>query len=145
MIKIEKMNIDHVDKVLDIEKASFLHSVWKKLDFIKAVKSKQTLCDVIINDSEVTGYIIVQTVKPKASILNLAVDEKFRGEGFGSKLLDHTLDKLKAESFIKVFLEVRISNQKARKLYKTSGFDLIYIKKKYYQNNEDALVLECNL
>ena len=41
----------------------------------------------------------------------------------------------------KIFLEVRASNTPARNLYIQNGYNEISIRKKYYSDNEDAIVM----
>jgi ribosomal-protein-alanine N-acetyltransferase len=38
-------------------------------------------------------------------------------------------------------LEVRVSNKAALKLYRSCGFKIQGLRKKYYQNNEDAYIM----
>lgn len=64
-----------------------------------------------------------------------------RGRGLGELLLRATLDKLKQRGGREIFLEVRESNQVARRLYARCGFEKIARRKEYYDDSESAVVM----
>jgi [ribosomal protein S18]-alanine N-acetyltransferase len=90
----------------------------------------------------VVGYAVSWWVLDEAELANLAVREDHRGCGVGSALLDRLLDEIRALEVDRVFLEVRISNERAHGLYLKRGFTQIGVRKGYYQNpREDARIL----
>jgi ribosomal-protein-alanine N-acetyltransferase len=73
--------------------------------------------------------------------MNIGVSKKYQKLGLGSFLLDKLIGKaLELECFT-IYLEVRISNLPAIKLYEKFKFEKIGIRKKYYQNPEEDGVL----
>jgi len=91
---------------------------------------------------EVSGYSIALSVLDESEILNIAVDPTRRGLGLGGLLLDSAMGQARSRGAAAVFLEVRESNESARRLYASRGFNEISRRKKYYRNPaEDALVL----
>lgn len=61
--------------------------------------------------------------KDKQLVLDgIVVDEKYRGCGFGSKLLDAVINHAKKNNYNSVRLDVIDSNPRAKKLYLTKGF-----------------------
>jgi len=75
-------------------------------------------------------------------ILNVAVDPEVRGTGVGRMLVQKVLDEccLAGASFVS--LEVRESNFSAIALYLKMGFSVVGKRKRYYENSEDALMME---
>lgn len=116
---------------------------WGPREFESALHAPQTIFLVAEDiDGVVAGYAIALAVADEAEILNLAVHPKFRGKGTGGSLLDSAVAAAKLRGAEQIYLEVRESNDSARKLYAARGFDLITRRPKYYRHPvEDALVL----
>lgn len=73
--------------------------------------------------------------------MNIVVKKNKRNEGIGSALLKETIHistKLKAKT---ITLEVNKNNEPAIKLYKKYGFEQVGLRKKYYNNKEDAILM----
>jgi ribosomal-protein-alanine N-acetyltransferase len=77
----------------------------------------------------------------KAEIVDIAVKEDFLRHGIGTKLLTAVFNECQANKCESVTLEVRVSNYKAVSFYKKHGFREISVRKSYYQDGEDALVM----
>ena len=61
-------------------------------------------------------------------------------------MLSDILDKIIKEGAEEIFLEVRPSNHGARSLYEKLGFQILGVRKNYYQSPvEDALIMGKNL
>jgi ribosomal protein S18 acetylase RimI-like enzyme len=55
-------------------------------------------------------------------IYSLAVAPDRRGQGLGTRLLDHALAALKARGCVKVNLQILESNEAVRRFYEANGF-----------------------
>ena len=84
------------------------------------------------------GFIGAWLVFDEVQITNIAVVPAYRGQGVAKLLLDRLIRDMKARGMSVAFLEVRVSNVAALKLYES--FDFIYVgyRKQFYENNEDA-------
>ncbi len=90
----------------------------------------------------VVGFAVFWWVMDQAELANLAVENGYRGRGIGGALLDRVLAEAAAVGAGTIFLEVRVSNDDARRLYTGRGFTRISIRRGYYQNpKEDAWIL----
>lgn len=98
---------------------------------------------VAVNEAtdKVIGYIGVIFSQEDADIALVAVHPDFRRQHIGLKLIDETIAELKKIGVANLFLEVRVSNLGARALYEKTGFKAVGIRKKYYENTEDAIVM----
>lgn len=95
---------------------------------------------------EIVGYIGVHLVQDEAEVMNLAVLPAFRRRGFGRRLLQTALAFCRENGCVRLFLEVRESNEAALALYRSLGFTVCGRRKHYYQQPpEDALLLQCAL
>jgi ribosomal-protein-alanine N-acetyltransferase len=132
-----------VETVALIERASF-NDPWGLGEFRTALASPRTIFLIAesVGAQTVNGYSIALTVLDESEILNIAVDSQYRGQGLGGRLLDAALAEVRSRGANAVFLEVRESNEPARRLYSSRGFSEISRRRMYYRNPaEDALVL----
>lgn len=93
----------------------------------------------VIND-KIVGYILITIIDDLVEIHLLYVDNLFRNQKIGTKLIDYIINKYSNYRFL---LEVSINNYIAIKLYENMNFKIINIRKKYY-NDIDAYVMERN-
>ncbi len=130
-------------QVGSIERASF-SDPWGNGEFKSALESSATIF-LVAEDSKtaaVFGYAIAIIVLDESEILNIAVAPAVRGSGIGGVLLDSALQQVRARGANAVYLEVRESNESARRLYLSRGFGELSRRKNYYKKPvEDALVL----
>ncbi len=76
-----------------------------------------------------------------ANILNICVKEEYRGNYIGDALLKECINIVSDNNIKEISLDVRVSNNKAISLYKKYGFKEALVRKKYYENQEDAIVM----
>jgi ribosomal-protein-alanine N-acetyltransferase len=90
----------------------------------------------------VVAYCAGWVIFDELHINNLAVDPAWRRRGVASALLSFVLQSAAAEGASRSTLEVRQSNEAARRLYERFGFAFAGVRTAYYrQPVEDALVL----
>ena len=94
------------------------------------------------SEGEVAGYVVAWFVADEGEIANLAVDPSGWGTGIGQALLDAALEEGMRRETAAVYLEVRDSNERARRLYHSREFEQVGRRREYYQRPvEDAIVL----
>ena len=95
---------------------------------------------------EVVGYVVAWFVADEGQIANLAVAPSAWGQGIGRSLLDAALREATLRAASEVFLEVRESNERARRLYASRLFEEVGRRRQYYRRPvEDAIVLRRTL
>ena len=73
------------------------------------------------------GFVAYYTKELKiGQLLFLAVDEQYRAKGIGRKLMMYALSELKKLGMLAVRMNTRTDNTRARKLYESIGFKLIW-------------------
>lgn len=141
-IIIEEMRADDLKEVVRIEEVSFSDS-WS-CNMFKAELSNPVSHPWVARSisGELVGYICFWVLEGEAHVLNLAVHPSYRQKGIGSRLITTSLDYWKRAGVENAYLEVRESNEVARRLYERFGFRLITRRSKYYRNpKEDAWVM----
>lgn len=92
---------------------------------------------------EVVGFAIAYLIPPEGEIADICVSPAVRGQGIGKALMDALIADSHCNQF---WLEVRISNHAARRLYEKLGFELLGVRRNYYDHpKEDALVMGLTL
>lgn len=92
-------------------------------------------------ESEVVGFISYWNVLGEGEIHDVVVTEELRRRGLGRKLVNHTLRTGRHEGICDFTLEVRRRNEAAIKLYEEFGFRSEGIRKGYYDNEDDAVIM----
>ncbi|MEA3396242.1 MAG: ribosomal protein S18-alanine N-acetyltransferase [Chloroflexota bacterium] len=90
----------------------------------------------------ICGFMGVRVKRGKGHISTLAVHPEWQGQGWGEILLIVALEQVVLLKANGVRLEVRVSNEAARRLYAKYGFTIRRRLYRYYRDGEDALLLE---
>lgn len=141
---IRSMTIDDLPAVMEIERACFT-SPWSEDGFLGELEGYFSHCVVLINDDAILGFALWRVVFEQAHLFNIAVMPEHRNEGLGTALLEHVLHHSKESGATTIFLEVRITNTTAKSLYMKYGFLPMGLRPRYYEDGEDALVMEKDL
>ncbi|WP_320033325.1 N-acetyltransferase [Halarcobacter sp.] len=136
-MKISKASKKDIKKLFELENKVFKGDIMMmKLSSFYYHVEKNFLYKVEV-DKQIVGYILWLKRKRFFRLYSLAVLEEFRKLGLATKLLDFSLEKLKKKD---LQLEVRVSNEKAIKLYEKYGFKKVKILEKYYENEDGVLM-----
>lgn len=140
MVNVRKMEFRDIKKVVELEEKYLLESLGEKLLASELSEKNNGLSFYVIeNDDVVIGYIGRYYFFQEAEVLNFVVDESYQRQGYGQKLFDKMVEDMKDVK--KITLEVRASNIKGINFYTKNGFKQVGVRKKYYKNGEDALLL----
>lgn len=132
------------DKVFLIEVESF-KDPWSKSMFDDLFKNPLIRNYLIEEDNEILGYMSVIATKFVFEVINIAVKKDKRNCGLGSMLLKKAISVAKEVSAEEVLLEVRASNVSALNLYTKFGFLKDGVRKGYYPDGEDAILMSLKL
>lgn len=92
-------------------------------------------------NNRVLGYAEYSLIYNRIELDNIYVDDSRRREGIGKKLMSYLVMVAIDNHVINITLEVRVSNDIARNLYKKFGFHEVAIRKFYY-GDEDGILME---
>lgn len=114
---------------------------WSQADFGECVTSGVAFL-VAEAHGTVAGYVVAHAAADEGEILNLGVAAAHRRHGVGGALVAAVLALLGSQGVRVVYLEVRDSNNGARRLYESLGFSEVARRARYYRRPvEDAVVL----
>lgn len=92
---------------------------------------------------KVVGYAGVWLVAGEAEIHRVAVTKEFRGCGYGKLLTDTLVKQCFTKGATQVSLEVWDDNVAAFATYLSAGFKKISVRKNYYGQGKDAIIMAC--
>jgi len=146
IVSIDTAQKDDVAAISEIERAAF-SDPWSARSFRDALEHPSVYFGCARSDAgEVLGYVVAWFVADEGEIANLAVAPEGWGRGIGRALLDAALAEATQRGIESVYLEVRDSNARARRLYQSRGFEEVGRRSKYYRRPvEDAIVLRRTL
>ncbi len=92
---------------------------------------------------EIVGYLCLWIVFEELRLMNLAVEAGSRRRGIAKALVLHALSLARDRGAERAVLEVRASNDAARRLYEGLGFRQVAVRARYYTDPiEDAVLMQ---
>lgn len=91
-------------------------------------------------NNNILGFIHISINYEVVDLLNIIVNEEFTSHNIGSILMDYMISSLPSEAE-RIMLEVRQDNVRAIKFYYKFNFEVINIRKSYY-DGVDAIIME---
>jgi ribosomal-protein-alanine N-acetyltransferase len=138
---IRQADLQDVDWMYRLDKMCFADDFWPSSAFQSEFRSDLPPL-VAVAGGKGVGYICLLSGPEELHITNLAVDPSHRRLGIGIQLVRTALAEAARRRATQIFLDVRPSNQAARKLYGSLGFVELYRRRGYYiRPVEDGLVL----
>lgn len=145
-LMIRWMHYNDVPKVCQLEGELF-PSPWPLESFLYKLENRNYNVSLVgIIENNVVSYAVSYLVSDEIHISNLAVDQNFRRLKIGETMMKLLLQIAIAMDCRFAYLEVRESNFAAISLYKKFGFEIVGVRKNYYQSEkEDALIMSRKL
>ncbi|ARN72804.1 ribosomal protein S18-alanine N-acetyltransferase [Oceanicoccus sagamiensis] len=145
-MQLRPMQAGDIEAVTAVEKAA-AEFPWPQSQFKNSLGSDHE-CTVLEVEGVVLGFSIFSKVVDEATLLNIAVYPDIQGKGYGRLLLSSGLQAQQGQGAKQCFLEVRVSNTSAKKLYSSLRFTIVGERKNYYPakvGREHAYVMCCDL
>ena len=130
-----------LQQIESIEKRFFSEDPWTTGMLAEELKLRSNRKTWVKVDENLTmWYVMARYNGWEVHLLNLVVDTPFRSKGCGWKLLKHFLKNSPPKT--SVFLEVKEGNFPAINLYRKAGFQQITIRKNYYGDGKNAVIMK---
>ena len=138
-MQFRKAVMQDVDAIWEIEQSVF-SSPWSRDQLAHKLVANPNAGHWVLDDGgSIIGFIMSYIVQYEVQIINIAVRLSHQYRGYGKRILSDFLSQFNEKTYL--FLEVRESNLPAYQLYSHFGFDQIDIRRKYYHDGEDAIVM----
>lgn len=140
IMDIEIFQSEHINQVYEISCEAF-PVAWSKEDLLRETSNETAVNLVALVGNEVVGYLQCWYTLEEADLINIAVKNSYRRQGIAHAMLVYLLETLRQKGVSDLFLEVRVSNLPAQKLYESFHFEIVNRRKRYYINGEDAFIM----
>ncbi len=91
-------------------------------------------------ENKLVGFLHIEKSYDEIDIINIVVQEEFQCKKIGTKLLEELFKNY--DDVIKYSLEVKVSNTRAINLYKKFKFNIVNIRKNYYEGIDGYLMIK---
>lgn len=127
-----------------LEQRLFPDDAWSQATWWSELAGRPRRSYVVEEDSSgaVVAYGGVDLGGEVADVMTMAVAPEAQGRGLGRAVLEELVARARADSAEHLMLEVRADNEPARKLYDSNGFEVLTVRRRYYQPGDvDAIVM----
>jgi len=128
----------------ELEQQLFADDAWSEATWWTELAGRPRRDYVVATtpDGTIAGYAGLDVAGDVADVMTIATAPGHQGRGTGRVLLTELVRRAAARGVEAVLLEVRADNDAARRLYDRAGFEVISVRRRYYQPGDvDALVM----
>ena len=135
-----KIREEEIADVAILEKNIF-PDAWSQSNILETYKQSQAIILGAEEDEKIVGYCIFYYVMDEGEIARIGVKEELRGRGIGRGILNAICEFCKAHGVERLLLDVRESNETARRFYEQYGFTVDGMRKDFYEQPKEHAVL----
>lgn len=139
-VEITTMTIEDFEAISPILVSEF-DDFWTPNTLKKELENGDSEYIVIKLNHEIVGFAGIWKSVDDVHITDIVVKKSHRQKNFGSLLLQELIYMTQELNYKELTLEVNSKNEIAKKLYLKYGFKELGIRKKYYNNTDDAIIM----
>ena len=144
-ITIEKMTLEHLKQIEENIEEEF-DKFWNKEVLKSELDNPASSYIVALDENKnVVGYAGIWQPLEEAQITKIVTKKDKRQNKIGTKMIEKLIDMAKERKLSDITLEVNINNLPAINLYKKYQFKEVGLRKKYYNNIDDAIIMTLEL
>lgn len=134
--------------IANAEAASTTHP-WSAAMYAESIESQDQVLAYHTEEQQPIGFAVLLQVLDEAHLQNIFICRPWQRLGYGHQLLQQLMQYAAEQGASRMLLEVRESNQAARRLYQNCGFCETGLRKHYYRTDnglrEHAILMEAEL
>ena len=135
LVHFEPLSPLWLDTLLPIEQQAYSHP-WTRGNFQDAMQAGYEAQLLVSDTHELLGYFVAMIVLDEVHLLNITVNPAHQRQGWARVMLDALALWARGRSAQWIWLEVRLSNARARAIYARHGFQEVGQRKNYYPSAE---------
>ena len=142
--KIELMSNNDLESIKEILQTEF-DEFWN-YEVLKQELSSNNSKYIVAKtlDNIIVGFSGVKIILDTAELMNIVTKKLYRKNGIGKLMLEYLINYCKKIGIKTLNLEVNAQNTIAINLYKKYNFKEVGLRKKYYNNTYDAILMSLN-
>ncbi len=148
-MRINAVSIKDLDEIFRLESNTFKKDSFSKTSILSLMLKNIFFLKLIDDDisNKIVGFIIViQDRENRVNLINLLIRKQYQNKGYGSHLLNYTLNKIKEMNNIKaIVLNVNSKNKIAIWMYQKFGFRIVQKIENYYRQKKSAYLMILNI
>lgn len=138
-VLVRPMTSEDLNVVMAIERRVY-HTPWQRVNFEFEIHQNQFAITVVLEyERQIVGHCVAWKLFEEFHIATIAISPDWQGKGWGKYLMQYMMDKAEGSHF--AMLEVRETNRRAIAMYEQFGFKAIGMRKRYYKDGENALIM----
>lgn len=139
---IREMMEKDLSEVFALEQRIF-SKPWSMDSFRSAYDREDTIYLIAEQEGRVCAYLGIWLGPEEGDLCNIAVAPECRRQGIAHQLMEAAFELCHQKKINRILLEVRLSNEAARQLYRKFSFTELGIRRGYYSEpTEDAVIME---
>ena len=141
------MTLADLDAVVALEQVVYPFP-WTRGNFVDSLAAGHVAWLLRARSGALLAYCVAMPGVEEMHLLNLTVTPAGQGRGLARGLLDTLVAQCRREQRNALWLEVRESNQRARRIYQDYGFEAVGLRRGYYpasDRREDAVVMRLRI
>ena len=144
---LREMTWGDIPALAALEPALFTDDAWSEQTWWAELAARPRRRYVVAEQGgDVVGYAGVDRRGEVADVMTIAVAPDAQGQGLGSLLMNWLIDAARGGGAEHLMLEVRADNTAAQRLYSKMGFEMLTVRRRYYQPGDvDANIMRLHL
>ena len=144
MVSISKMTTNDLNEIASILSTEF-DDFWNENIFRQELQNEKSEYIVARLNNEIVGFAGIWISPVDIHITDIVVKKDKRNMKIGSNILEELIKLAETKERETLTLEVNEKNEIAQKLYLNYGFEKLGKRKKYYNNEDDAIIMTLKL
>ena len=146
-VHFEPMLAERLEAVVAVEQRAYAHP-WNHTNFLDALQSGNQ-AQMLMAGDVLLGYFVAMPGVDEVHLLNITVAPQYQGQGWARLMLEALAIWARGDGAQWLWLEVRVGNLRAMRVYERHGFRRVGQRKAYYPagfgKREDAIVMSMRL
>ena len=143
-ITVSKMTLSDFDNLSHTLVSDF-DDFWNKNILKSELQNPFSTYIIAKTENEIVGFAGIIDTLDQMEITNIVVKKTYRNNGIGNILLNKLILLSKESHKNEIILEVNENNIPAIKLYEKNGFKKCGLRKKYYNNTDNAIIMNLKI
>ena len=140
-VEISKMTLTDFNSIKDILISDF-DDFWNANTFFNELENENSYYLVAKINNEIVGFAGMKIILDEADVMNVVTKKDKRNLGIGFCILEKLIYIAKEKDIKKLTLEVNEKNLAAIHLYEKFGFKQVAVRNKYYNNADNAIIMQ---